>query len=432
MEQLDSIVLRLQQDFGDFDQPIFWVQLVLLVAAASVAWMVHRWLGGRFVGAAAGQGMRRLTRRTLQRLAFPLVTLSIAWVCKAILEALDLPTAMLRLAIPLLASLAVIRALVYMLRKGFASSPALKAWEHVVSTTVWTIVALHLLGLLAPVQQGLDGLAFQMGSARVSALAVIKLLMFLALLFTVALWLARVIEQRLQRSRHMSPTMQVGIAKFAKFFLLTLAALLTLDSAGIDLTTMAVFGGALGVGLGFGLQRIASNFISGFILLFDRSLKPGDVITVGNTFGWIEELRARYLVVRTRDGVETLIPNETFVTTEVINWSFSDRKVRLHAPVQISYGDDPEQAIAIMEAAARNCSRVLPEPPPVARLMGFGDNGIELDLRMWINDPENGVANVKTDVNLGIWRGFKEAGITIPFPQRDVHLFENDPQPEQG
>ena len=180
--------------------------------------------------------------------------------------------------------------------------------------------------------------------------------------------------------------------------------------------------GALGVGLGFGLQRIASNFISGFILIFDRSIRPGDVVSIGDKFGWVQELRARYIVVKDRDGVETLIPNENLVTSEVINWSYSDPNVRLKIPVQISYGDDPERAMEIMLEAARNTPRVLKDPPPVARLMAFGDNGIALELRLWINDPQNGISNVRSDVNLGIWRGFREAGITIPFPQRDLHL----------
>ena len=170
------------------------------------------------------------------------------------------------------------------------------------------------------------------------------------------------------------------------------------------------------------MQRIASNFISGFILIFDRSIRPGDVISVGDKFGWVQELRARYIVVRDRDGVETLIPNENLVTTDVINWSYTDRSVRLKVPVQISYSDDPEQAMALMLEAARATPRVMQDPPPVCRLMEFADNGIALEARVWILDPENGVSNVRSDVNLGIWKRFNEAGITIPFPQRDVYI----------
>jgi small-conductance mechanosensitive channel len=212
------------------------------------------------------------------------------------------------------------------------------------------------------------------------------------------------------------------MVKLSKFLLLVLAFLLALDAVGIDLTALTVFGGAFGVGLGFGLQRIASNFISGFIVLFDRSIRPGDVITIGDKFGWVQELRARYVVVRDRDGVDRLIPNEMLITNEVINWSFSDRNVRLKIPVSISYDNDPEQALALLSEAAMANPRVLAEPEPATRLMAFGDNGIELELRVWIQDPQAGLANVRSDINLAIWRAFKAAGIVIPYPQRDLHI----------
>jgi small-conductance mechanosensitive channel len=173
------------------------------------------------------------------------------------------------------------------------------------------------------------------------------------------------------------------------------------------------------------LQRITSNFISGFILVLDRSIKPGDVISVGaddSKFGWVQELRARYVVVRDRDGVERLIPNENLITSEVINWSYSDPNTRVRIPVQISYDDNPEEAMAILIEAAKASKRVLLDPIPAARMLDFGDNGILLELRIWINDPENGIGNVRTDVNLAIWKLFKEAGITIPYPQRDLHV----------
>jgi small-conductance mechanosensitive channel len=216
--------------------------------------------------------------------------------------------------------------------------------------------------------------------------------------------------------------MQVALIKLSKFILLLVAFLLALNMVGIDLTALAVFGGAVGVGLGFGLQRIASNFISGFIVLFDRSIRPGDVITIDDKFGWVQELHARYIVVMDRDGVERLIPNENLITNEVINWSYTDHNVRLKIPVSISYADDPEQALALLMEAAKANSRVLAEPAPATRLMAFGDNGIELELRVWIQDPQAGLANVRSDINLAIWRAFKAAGITIPYPQRDLHI----------
>ncbi|WP_240924014.1 mechanosensitive ion channel family protein [Mariprofundus ferrooxydans] len=237
-----------------------------------------------------------------------------------------------------------------------------------------------------------------------------------------ALWLANVIEQSLNRSEHFSSSARVALAKFSRFFLITIAILIAMDAVGIDLTALAVFGGAVGVGIGFGLQRITSNFISGFILLLDRSIKPGDVITVRDKFGWVQELHARYIVVRDRDGVETLIPNENLVTSEVINWSYSDPNLRMKIRVQISYDDDPEQAMELMLDCARASPRVLTEPEPLCRLIDFGDNGIVLELRIWIADPQNGLGGPRSEVNLAIWRAFKQTGITIPYPQRDIHI----------
>jgi len=341
---------------------------------------------------------------------------------RVLLEHHDHTVQLLELAVPLLVSLATIRFIIYFLRKTFRPGPAVKAWENLIATSIWIVVALHLLGWLAAVLEGLDSMAMQVGSTRISVLAILKLILALALLWLLAQWLGRVIENRISQAKFANPGMQVALVKLVKFVLLVLAFLLALDAVGIDLTALTVFGGALGVGLGFGLQRIASNFISGFIVLFDRSIRPGDVITIGDNFGWVEELHARYVVVRDRDGVERLIPNETLITNEVINWSYSDRNVRLKIPVSISYDNDPEQAMALMEEAARANPRVLDDPQPSARLMAFGDSGIELELRVWLQDPEAGLANVRSDVNLAIWRSFKGAGIVIPYPQRDLHI----------
>ena len=400
-------------------------QLVALVVAGIGAALAHRYLG-RFlqtqIGGESTKGMRQMTLRSIQRIAFPISMLLVVLVVREVLRALGHVVWVLDVAVPLLLSLAAIRFAVYLLRKGFHGGAAVKAWEHLISTSVWIVVALHLIGWLPGLLDAMDALAFSLGSTRISLLAVVNLVLLVAVLLVMALWLSQVIERQVAASPHLSKGVAVGLAKIAKFFLISAAILLALDAVGIDLTALTVFGGALGVGLGFGLQRIASNFISGFILIFDRSIRPGDVVSVGDKFGWVQELRARYIVVRDRDGVETLIPNENLVTTDVINWSYTDRSVRLKIPVQISYGDDPEQAMAIMLEASKACTRVLQNPEPVCRLMEFGDNGISLETRVWINDPENGVSNVRSDINLAVWRGFKQAGITIPFPQRDVYL----------
>ncbi len=410
--------------FNDWNHPAAWYQIAVLLIAGLGAWLVHHYLGvyleDRTTAREAGVG--RFTLRTAQRVMFPFTMLLAVLAGRGILHAVHIKVAVLNLAVPLLLSLAAIRVAVYILRKGFAQTRALKAWENIVSTAAWAVVALHLLGWLGPVLDAMDAVGFSVGGSRISLLSSIKLVLLVGLLMTLALWLSRVIERQARETSHLTPAMQVALAKFSRFFLLGLAILLALDAVGIDLTAVAVFGGAVGVGLGFGLQRIASNFISGFIVVLDRSIRPGDVISVGDKFGWVQELRARYVVVRNRDGVETLIPNENLITSEVINWSYSDRNVRVRIPVQISYNDDPERAMALMLEAAKSSDRVLADPEPVVRLMEFADNGIALELRIWISDPEEGVGNIKSTVNIAIWRAFKQAGITIPYPQRDLYL----------
>ncbi|MBC8519547.1 MAG: mechanosensitive ion channel [Gammaproteobacteria bacterium] len=370
------------------------------------------------------QSLRRFTRHSLKRIIFPLSMMFVVLVGRVIVERIFTSAILLNVAVPLLFSLALIRLMVYLLRRAFKPGPLVKAWEHLISTSIWIIVALHLLGWLPEVVRAMDVVGVSVGDVRISLRTVVKLFVVVGALLALAAWISRMIENTLRHSRHLTAAAKVGIGKSSKFALYILAVLIALNSVGIDLTALAVFGGALGVGLGFGLQRIASNFISGFILIFDRSIRPGDVISINDKFGWVQELRARYVVVRDRDGVETLVPNENLITTEVINWSYSDHQVRLKLPVQISYKDDPEQAMKILVNAAKACKRALDDPAPVARLMEFGDNGIELELRVWIMDPNNGVGSVRSDINLVIWREFKKAGITIPYPQRDIRLVD--------
>jgi small-conductance mechanosensitive channel len=247
----------------------------------------------------------------------------------------------------------------------------------------------------------------------------------------IASLIARFIERRVMKMMGLAPSTRIGISKFTHFFLIGFAALLGINAAGVDLTAITVLTGAMGLGLGFGLQAIASNFVSGFVLLLDKSIKPGDVISfTGHTgtstenFGWVQELRGRYVVVRDRDGVDTLVPNQNLITNPVINWSYGDRRVRLKLPVRISYRDDVELALRVLLEAAACSTRILHDPAPVSRLMQFGDSGMDIELRFWIADPENGVNNVRSDVNRAIWRLFRQHGITIPVAQREVSLRE--------
>ncbi len=401
------------------------LQLILILLATGVAYVIYRIADSNLAARLAVPGLpltRRIILHSGRRLVFPLTALLIVLTGGLLLVLLGHEATFLAIVAKLLVALAVVRMLVYGLRVGFASGPALKAWEKIISTTVWMVVALQMVGWLEPVLMTMEKLAIQVGDHSVSLLMVVKLVLLSALYLLLALWVSGLVEQRLKVLPHLNVSLRVGLTKAVKFLLVTMAILMALTEAGLNLASLTIFGGALGVGLGFGLQKIVSNFISGFILLGDRSIRPGDVITVGDNFGWVKELRARYIVVRNRDGVETLIPNENLVTTDVINWSYSDRNVRVRIPVQISYNDDPEQAMAIMLEAGKTHPRTLKEPEPVVRLMEFADSGIALELRIWLPDPEEGIGNIKSDINLAIWHGFKAAGITIPFPQRDVHL----------
>ncbi len=427
MERFSALWEKLQQAYEVLLSPPSFLQFALVATALVVAVAFDRKIRARITSKFGDEGkatVKTLAVRGSQRLILPLVMLLVVLLFKAIMTSMSQPTWLFDIVVPLLISLAVIRIAVFLLRRAYTPSPLIRAWENIISTSIWSVVALHLLGVLPDVAALLNDLAVSIGDKRISLLDVIKVSLSVAVFLILASWLSRVIENRVMKSQHLGISMRMALSKTIKIILLTLAILVALNSVGIDLTALTVFGGALGVGLGLGLQRIASNFMSGMILLYDRSIRPGDVITIGDRFGWVQELRARYIVVRDRDGVETLIPNENLITSEVTNWSYSDKAVRLKVPVTISYQDDPEQAMEIMRQACEQ-PRVLNDPPVATRLMGFADSGINLEARVWISDPQTGVNNVRSDINLAIWRGFQEANITIPYPQREIRMLDN-------
>lgn len=292
--------------------------------------------------------------------------------------------------------------------------------------TVWGLAVLFALGLLNPTLSLLDGVGVTIGEVRLSLLSAVKATLALAILLWVTLAVSRVLERRIKGSDSLTPTVQELIIKIAKIALVTLAFLLAIGSLGIDLTTLAVFGGALGIGIGIGLQKVVSNLVSGLLLLLDKSIKPNDVITVGETYGWVESLGARYVSVRTRDGIEYLIPNEDLITQRVENWSHSDKDIRVNIPVGISYDSDVHLAIELCKQAAGEVTRVLSDPAPNCLLRGFGDSSVNLEIRVWIDDPSEGRANIISEILLRVWDLFHKRGIGIPYPQRDLHLKSSD------
>ncbi|EAU42800.1 hypothetical protein FP2506_08161 [Fulvimarina pelagi HTCC2506] len=284
----------------------------------------------------------------------------------------------------------------------------------------WGTAALSILGLLQPLTRVLDSAAIFVGENRISALVFIKTILVLAITLWVASLVGRYLDGRVQRSEELTPTLRVLIGKFLKIGLILLSLAISLAAVGVDLTALTVLSGAIGVGLGFGLQKVVSNFISGIIILLDRSIKPGDTISLDNTFGWIRELRARFVSVVTRDGKEYLIPNEDFITNKVINWSFSNDLVRVDVEFGVSYNSDPHQVIEIAKEAALTVDRVVAHRGVVCWMTAFGSSSIDFIIRFWIKDAPAGIVNVKGQVLIALWDAFKEAGINIPFPHREI------------
>ena len=420
---MDDLTALLHDWMDASGTPAVQIQLGIIACAALFGGWLHRYWTQRLATASAASPdhwLRDFFLLGLSRIVFPFGMFLFMVAGRIILRKTGGDVALLDNIMLLAASWAAIRLAVFILRTSFNPTRTLKAWEGVISATLWSAVALHLLGWLPDILNAMDEVAFHAGKIHISLLTVAKLVLAVASLLILALWLSNFIEKRLAGASGMDAGMRIGIAKFSRFLLLTLALLLSLYSAGIDLTALAVFGGALGVGLGFGLQRIASNFISGFILVMDRSIRPGDVITTGNTYGWVQEMRARYVVVHTRDGSDTLIPNEKLITSEVINWSYANPNMSIPLPLRISYQDDPERAMQIMLELARRHNRVLSEPAPGCILKEFSDTGITLEMTVWINDPDAGITNVRSDLYLAIWKAFKQHNITIPYTQKEV------------
>ena len=394
------------------------LQLAILAAAWLLAWAIRAVtrLGTDRLVERFDRHLSHRIPRTMRGLATPCYAWLLLVLAERVAASFGLDLELVRIAASLTAVWIVVRASSLLLRDpGLARGVAILAW---------CIAALDILGLLAPTAAALDSLAITIGKLQLSVLLVLKAALILAVLLWVALELARLISGRLQRIAGLSPSVQVLTGNLLKIALVMVALVIGLNAVGIDLTAFAVFSGAIGVGIGFGLQKIVSNFVSGIILLLERSVKPGDVIEVGKTYGSITSLGARYCSVRGRDGKEYLIPNENLIANQVVNWSYSNPQIRLDVEFGVGYESDLNEVRALAIAAGRQVKRVLGAPPAVCHITGFGDNAVNMLLRFWIEDPANGVTNVKGDVLLALWNTFREHGIELPFPQRELRIRE--------
>ena len=401
------------------DWTVLW-QAAGLAALAAIAYLLARPLRqalGRWAAQLRPEsGVAKLAQSVLGQL-FAITLLVPVWLAVGILVQLGAQDAndLLKIVASLLSAWVLIR-----LSSSFIAN---RLVANLIFVFAWSAAALNILGLLDALIATLDGVAIPFGSARLSLLGIINGALLFAVLLWVALTLSRLIQNFIRGHSDISPRAQVLLGKVVRFTMITVAVVVALTSIGLNFAALAVFTGALGVGIGIGLQNQVSNLLSGLFLLLDKSIKPGDVIEVGTTFGWVKDMRARYVGVITRDNKELLIPNDDFVTNQVINWSHSDDDIRMEVEFGVAYESDPHEVRRLaVEATMGANARVVHSRRPVCHIKGFGDSSLDFVLRFWINDPQNGVTNIKGQVLLALWDKFKEHDIEIPYPHRHIML----------
>ena len=424
----NRIFALLDQLWSDLHASDFIWQVLVLLLALGAAW----WLSFRLrqqdeqkrgdVGAQSA--LRTFGSGSLKRIAFPLIALLLVVILRKVLAALHWEhLSLLHLAGPLLVSLALARMFAYVLRRVLPQGLFLTSFERVVTIVIWFGVILHLTGFADPVIEALEQMSIPVGKQKLDLWMLVHGTVTVGVTLLVALWIASLIESRLMAAEKLDANLREVMARLAKAVLAVIALLSSLSLVGIDVTALSVFSGALAVGLGFGLQKIAANYVSGFIILLDRSIRLGNLVAVdATTTGTVSQITTRYTVLKMLTGTEVIIPNEYLVSNIVRNLSFSDTRVRVAVNVQVSYKTDLDQAMQLMIDAARQQERVLSDPEPAVMLTDFADSGINLELGFWIPDPEAGTGGVRSDINLAIWKAFRENGIEIPYPQREVRV----------
>ncbi len=420
MEGLDRQFMKLfSEAWRDLRDPAMLWEVVALIACLAIAWWLqwrvrqHRSVRG---------GLLQAGEAGLRRIVFPLSALLLVVVTRELLRP-HVPVGLLNLAVPLLLSLALVRAVVFSLRYAFPAARWLTAWERYVAGTIWLCLVLYITGLAEPVIAGLEAVKFTIGKQRLDLWLIIHGIVTALATLLVALWFAGWIEHRLMGSENVDSNVRVVLARAGKSILIVVALLISLALVGIDITALSVFGGAFAVGLGFGLKTIASNYVAGFMILLDRSIRIGNIIAIdANTSGQVTRITTRYTVVRTLAGTEVIVPNEYLVGNIIRNQTYTDTQVRIPLALSVAYDSDLELAMRLMVEAATAQARVLRDPPPSAIVVAFGESGIDLELGFWIRDPQEGTGALRSEVSLAIWRSFRENGIVFPFPQREVRV----------
>jgi small-conductance mechanosensitive channel len=392
------------------------VQVAVIAAGLAVGWLV----GGALRRRVSARGVDAFSRG-FDRVANPLVALGVIWGAHFVVRR-SFATPVIDLAVSLLAAFAIIRFTVYVLRHVLPQGAFLRGSERTIAYTIWAGVALHLTGILPEVRESLDAAHVMIGKQRISLLLILTGIVSVGITLAISMWVARLVEERVLAAEAIEMSTRAVIAKLVRALAFFVAILVALPLVGIDITALSVFSGALGVGVGLGLQKIASNYVSGFIILLDRSVRIGDLVTIDGRHGEVKAIESRYTVVRSLDGTESILPNDMLITQAVTNHSFTDRKVLLKVKVGVGYDSDLDRVFAILIDCARREPRVLPEPSPAAWIAALGDNGIDVELAFWIADPDQGQAVLRGTVLRGALEAFRAEGIEIPFPKRDVTL----------
>ena len=400
----NEIQLIWQEIQTDMQSATMLWQAGLIIIATVTAWMINGVLRNYVMQRAPEHW--KLAIGSINRVLFPLSTLALVLFSQLILSGWQ-HTGLLQLASRLLLAMAVIRLIVYFVRYLFPPSGWLKALESVIAWSIWGILALYLTGFLPQIIQALEAQHFNIGKNPVNLLQVLQALLTVVFTIFIALWISRLLENKLMRADHVNMNMRVVLGKLIRIVLLFVATLIALSAVGLDITLLSVFGGALGVGLGFGLQRIASNYVSGFIILLDRSMQIGDVISVDKHYGMVSDMRSRYMVLSKPDGTHVIIPNESLITTAVVNHSLTEHKGRVQIELAISVDSPLELAMRLLQDIAKQHARVLQTPAPVARIKGFNEHGVGLTLTVWVSDPESGVLGLQSALFMDVWKDFR-------------------------
>ncbi|HAF01829.1 MAG TPA: mechanosensitive ion channel protein MscS [Methylophilaceae bacterium] len=411
-----------QEVLADYSSPVALWQLLIIVGAVGLSLLLNGAIRAYLLKNASDQLKPLLGG--INRVLFPITTFLFVGFARLGLDHWGVHVGILRFACRLLLAMAAIRLIVYALRYIFSPSGWLKALEHVIAWAIWGMLALHLSGFLSQIVQVLEDVQFNVGKNSVNLLIILQGILTVIFTIFIALWLSRLLENKLMRANEVSLNMRVVLVKLVRIVFIFVAVLIALSAVGLDITLLSVFGGALGVGLGFGLQKVASNYVSGFIILLDKSMSIGDVVTIGSHNGVVKDMRSRYTTLKKLDGTEVIIPNEMMITEVVINHTSAEHKVRVQMPIQISYDSDIDVAISIMKDVTLKHQRTLTENENNIDVFikGFGESGIDLMLSFWIADPEQGSAALQSELYYQIWVEFKNKNIVIPYPQREIRL----------